>query len=243
MFLPILGYTEILIYSAAALVPAIILMYYVYRQDKVEKEPGRLLGKLVLGGVFAALISIVLEGVAQIALSAYLQNTYMSYAGSGIITATYVALIEEITKFFFLYKFSWRDPAFNYRFDGIVYAVFVSLGFAAFENILYIFFYGGLSVALPRALLAIPAHMSFAVYMGLLYGFAKQAELKGDTGRSNLLLVTGYLMAVLLHATYDGSIMIGSDAAVTFFACFVVVLDIVMLFTVHKASKTDERLY
>ena len=243
MFLPVLGYTEILIYSAAALVPAIILMYYVYKKDQVEKEPGRLLLKLVLGGVFAALASIVLEGVAQVAQTAYLQTAYMSYAGAGIMTATYVAIIEEITKFFFLYKNSWRDPAFNYRFDGIVYAVFVSLGFAAFENILYVFFYGGLSVALPRALLAIPAHMSFAVYMGLFYGFAKRADLRGDTGKSNLLLVAGYVMAVLLHAIYDGSIMIGSDAATIFFVGFVIVLDIVMLYTVRKASRTDERLY
>ena len=83
----------------------------------------------------------------------------------GILTAIFVGLIEEGSKFFFLYRFTWKDKAFNYRFDGIVYAVFVSLGFAALENVFYVFNYGT-GVALQRALLTIPGHMSFAVYMG-----------------------------------------------------------------------------
>ena len=76
-----------------------------------------------------------------------------------------VAAVEEGSKFFFLYRRTWHDPNFNFRYDAIVYAVFVSLGFAAFENVKYVFNYG-LSVALPRAILAIPGHMGFAVFMG-----------------------------------------------------------------------------
>lgn len=79
----------------------------------------------------------------------------------------------------FLHARTWRNPNFNYRFDGIVYAVFVSLGFAAFENIQYVLHYG-LSVALPRAIFAVPGHMSFAVFMGLFYGRAKLYEAWGD---------------------------------------------------------------
>jgi RsiW-degrading membrane proteinase PrsW (M82 family) len=68
-----------------------------------------------------------------------------------IATAVIVALVEEGTKLFFLKRFTWRSPDFNYRYDGVVYAVFVSLGFAAIENLLYVFQYG-LSVAWARVL-------------------------------------------------------------------------------------------
>lgn len=68
--------------------------------------------------------------------------------GWGILLAfLVVAVVEEGTKFFFLHQKTWHSPYFNYRYDAIVYAVFVSLGFAAFENVKYIFNYG-LSVAL-----------------------------------------------------------------------------------------------
>ena len=66
-------------------------------------------------------------------------QTQMEY---GIISALFVGLIEEGCKFFFLYKKTWKNVNFNYTFDGIVYAVTVSLGFAAIENIIYVFNYG-----------------------------------------------------------------------------------------------------
>lgn len=240
--LPALSIDKLLLYIAAAVLPAAILMFYIYRKDRVEKEPGPLLRKLLLGGVFAALASMALEYAANYAETLYFQEHYVSMATYGIISASVVGIIEEITKFFFLYKFSWHNKAFNYSFDGIVYAVFVSLGFAAFENILYVLFYGGIELALPRALLAIPAHMSFAVYMGLFYGLAKVAESAGNQSWSNILLVLGFMAAAILHAVYDGSIMVGSDASIMFFYSFVAVVDILVIFTVKTASKLDRRI-
>lgn len=233
---------NLLLYTAAAVLPAAVLMFYIYRKDRVEKEPGKLLGKLLLGGVLAAFAAMALEYGSDYLLTLYAESTTMSLAGFGVLTAASVAVIEEISKFFFLRRFSWNHPAFNYRFDGIVYAVFVSLGFAAFENILYVFFYGGLEVALPRALLAIPAHMSFAVYMGLMYGIAKGYERRGNEQKTNLLQTAGFLMAVILHALYDGSIMAGTPASVMFFYGFVALMDIMVIITIHRASKYDRRI-
>ncbi len=108
-----------------------------------------------------------MSAVAFCRLSRYWQPAYTI-----LLAFLVVAVVEEGTKFVFLKLRTWRDPNFNFRFDGIVYAVFVSLGFAAFENINYVLGYG-LTVALPRAVLAIPAHMGFAVFMGLFYGRGK----------------------------------------------------------------------
>ena len=131
--------------------------------------------------------------------------------------------------------------SFNYRFDGVVYAVFVSLGFAAFENILYVFRYG-LSVALPRALLAIPGHMGFAVFMGCFYGRAKLCESYGDEGGKTINLILGWLSATVLHGIYDSCAMIGSGASTVVFVVFVVLMYIVVLRRVDRESRTDHPL-
>ena len=153
-----------LLYVLAAVLPAVILMVYVYRHDKVEREPVGLLLSLLLRGVLAALCAIVLEIIGQLILDRLVTpGTFLHTVLEAFVV---VAAVEEGTKYFFLKRRTWDDPNFNYRFDAIVYAVFVSLGFAAFENIQYIFAYG-LSVALPRALRSIPGHMVFGVYMGV----------------------------------------------------------------------------
>ena len=162
--LPILA-----VYIAAAVVPAFILLRYVYRHDTIEKEPPLLLMTLFCLGVVSALCATVLESIAQTVLDLLIGPESPFY--TVLMAFLVVAVMEEGTKLYFLKRRTWDHPAFNYRFDGIVYAVFVSLGFAAYENILYVFQYG-LSVALPRALLAIPGHMSFAVFMGVFYGRA-----------------------------------------------------------------------
>ena len=122
-----------IIYVLAAVIPAIFLMWHIYKYDKIEKEPNSLLVKLIFGGVLAGLLAMVLE----YAFGQVLDNMYFhSYNAYMVATATMVGLSEEFAKMFFLKRFSWKKPDFNYRYDGIVYAVYVSLGFAAFENIL-----------------------------------------------------------------------------------------------------------
>ena len=188
------------IYVLAAVLPALFLMRYVYRQDRVEKEPPWLLGNLVFRGVLAALAAIVLEMLGQSVLNAMVEPDNPRYV---FLTAfLVVAVVEEGTKFFFLYRRTWRDPNFNFRFDGIVYAVFVSLGFAAFENVKYVCNYG-LSVALPRAILAVPGHMGFAVFMGIFYGRAKRCWDYGNRFGCTINLILSYLLPVFLHGVYD----------------------------------------
>ena len=123
----------------------------------------------------------------------------------------------------------------------MVYAVFVSLGFAAFENILYVFRYG-LSVVLPRALLAIPGHMGFAVFMGCFYGRAKLCEACGDeTGKQGNLFL-GWLSATVLHGIYDSCAMIGSGASTVAFLGFVVLMYIMVLRRIDRESREDHPL-
>ena len=234
-----LSLEQTLFYLAIAILPAIFFMIYIYRNDDKEKEPPLLLLKCIIGGLLSVPIAIILEMIAEAVVIYLLENvvsaTRVNY---GILTAIFVGLIEEGAKFFFLYKFTWKDKAFNYRFDGIVYAVFVSLGFAALENVFYVFNYGT-GVALQRALLTIPGHMSFAVYMGLYYGHAKVSEAVNNPDAKSLNLKAAYAFAVLLHTIFDATLMVESDIGLIIFFIFVIILDIVVYRTIRFESKND----
>ena len=234
-----LSLEQTLFYLAIAIFPAIFFMIYIYRNDDKEKEPPLLLLKCVIGGLLSVPVAIILEMIAEAVVIYLLENvvsaTRVNY---GILTAIFVGLIEEGAKFFFLYKFTWKDKAFNYRFDGIVYAVFVSLGFAALENVFYVFNYGT-GVALQRALLTIPGHMSFAVYMGLYYGHAKVSEAVNNPDAKALNLKAAYAFAVLLHTIFDATLMVESDIGLIIFFIFVIILDIVVYRTIRFESKND----
>ena len=212
-----------MIYLAAAVVPALVLMNYVYKQDKRNKEPIGLLGMCILMGVCAALASIALEGIG--------------------ISALNMSQIDQTTPLyilFFLYLKTWKNPNFDYKFDGIIYAVFVSLGFAAFENIKYVFSYG-LSVALPRAILAIPGHMTFAVVMGVFYGRAKYLENHGQPGKW-LYIFLGWFFAVLLHGFYDTCAMLGTAESSVVFSVFIIFMYLLVFGLIKRESNQDYKL-
>ncbi|MBP3890884.1 MAG: PrsW family intramembrane metalloprotease [Solobacterium sp.] len=226
--------------TLAALVPAIILLVMIYRLDKVEKEPSKLLMRLFLFGVASAFPAALLEQLTDswILPSLPIQSETLYI----LLVALSVGLIEEICKFFFLFRTTWNHPHFNYRFDGIVYAVFVSLGFAAIENVLYVFQFG-LEVALLRAVLALPGHTAFGIFMGAYYGRAKIYQVQGKKSSMTWHLILSYIIAAFLHAFYDGAAMLGTTPAMIVFFLFVGMMYIITIRLVKKESKEDTSVY
>ena len=224
-----------IILLAAAVLPAAFLLYRVNKMDTIEKEPWSILRKLLLwgalSGIPAALVESLLTGVVQNLLQ---EGTLLYNFVFGFIVA---ALVEESFKFFFLYKFTFKSPAFNYRFDGVVYAVFVSMGFAILENVLYVF-QGGLSVALSRALLALPLHAACGVYMGIAYGQQKVNSLYkpasfGSVARACLPV------PILIHGFYD-SCAFSAENYPIFLLVFVVFVILVFILTLRQLKKTSQ---
>lgn len=237
MFLATVFDTIFWIYFIAAVGPAIALMVVIYNQDKVEHEPFPLLMKLIGGGFLAAIPAMILETIGEPLLTNFIDPGSPLY--SVVLAFLVVALAEEGSKFFFLRLFSWRSPAFDYRFDGIVYAVFISLGFAALENVEYVVGYG-LSIAPMRALLAIPGHFSFAVFMGYFYGRAKLWEDVGNHTKSVMAQWAAVLSAVFFHGFYDACAMSQTVAASIVFLIYVVVIDVIVFRLVKHESAMDE---
>ncbi len=184
----------------------------------------------------AALASIVLEQIGTTILNSFVSPENPAYVI--FLAFLVVAVVEEGTKFYLLHRRTWKNPNFNYRFDAIVYAVFVSLGFAAFENIGYVFGYG-ITVAPARALLAIPGHMSFAVFMGYFYGRAKLFFDYGDKEKSRTNLWLAYLSAVFLHGFYDSCAMIGSAGSTIVFVVFIILMYLAVYRMIKNESHTD----
>ncbi len=226
--------------GAGAVIPPLILLIFIYAKDPHEKEPMGLLIKIFICGVISCIPAALYEGFGQEMLKEFgIRDTFVYNL---IMFYGIVGLSEECVKYFALYICTWKNRNFNYRFDGIVYAVFASLGFATLENILYVFRMG-FDTAIARALLSIPGHCNFAIYMGYYYGQAKYYEAIGYIKTSASKRRMGLLVAVLLHGTYDFCISMFSSTKeviyiVAFFG-FVIVLDIMAFVRVNRSSKQE----
>lgn len=177
-----------------AVLPVIILLVYIYVKDKNEREPlGLLLKAFACGGLVAVVILVIAFITRLIGL-----NPWAFAEQSAVMQSFFQAAIpEEGLKFLFLYWLIWNNKEFNEHFDGIVYAVFVSMGFACVENILYVF-QGGVEVGIARALLSVPGHFLFAVIMGYYFSRARFRL----THRAGMLILA-VILPVLAHGIYD----------------------------------------
>ncbi len=187
-----------LIYIFMALAPALAIALYIYWKDKHEKEP---VGVLVMCFIFGVLICFPAgmwnSGVFEI-FGFDLDDKDNGMLVSFFMAFFVVGLGEELLKYLVVVLYAFRKPCFNEPFDGIVYTVMVSLGFAAFENIFYVM-EGGIGVAIMRMFTAVPMHAAFAVIMGYYIGLSKFYNGAARTEKS----IKGLLYAILLHGFYD----------------------------------------
>lgn len=177
-----------------AISPVLVIITYIYFKDKYEKEPIGILTKSFLLGATVSIIVTFIFGffAAKIFPLTDVKNIFQQFLQAFFV----VALVEEFSKYIIIKFYSQRNKEFNEPFDGIVYAVMVSMGFAALENILYTFKHGA-GTGLLRAFTAVPAHATFGILMGYFMGKAKFSS-----NRITLNL-SGLLLATLFHGAYD----------------------------------------
>ena len=229
----ITSYDVVLI--ASAVLPAVFLMVKVYRSDRLEPESSGMLWRLIIAGVLSSLLALVEERVLVAVLDAAVTKNYALYVFT--LYFVIVAYAEESSKFLLLKRNTWRSPEFDCQYDGVVYAVFVSLGFALWENISYVMAYG-VRIAIVRALTAIPGHACFGVFMGVFYGIAKKYDNRGQLRQAKLYRVLALILPALLHGAYD---YIASTQTNSFsFVGFIAVLFAVSYILVGRMAKRDQ---
>ncbi|NMA82772.1 MAG: PrsW family intramembrane metalloprotease [Epulopiscium sp.] len=200
----------------AALAPIIIIVFYIYIRDKYEKEPIRL---LVLGLLFGAFISFPIIGVeTMLGFMAPSENTLLEAFYVSFVVAGFT---EEFFKYIILYFLIWRNQNFNEKFDGIVYAVFISLGFAGIENLMYVLNpeLGGLNTAAARAVLSVPGHGLFGVAMGYYFSMARF-----ESDQKDRWIAKAFYMPFILHGIYDFILMANVPILMTLFIPFILYL-------------------
>ena len=205
-----------------ALAPVFVIGFYVYYRDKYDKEPLGILFRAILAGVLIGFPVILVESFLSIFAESF--GMYRSAYDAFVVAA----FTEEAFKFTALYFLFWKNPNFNEKFDGLVYAVFISLGFAGFENMLYVL-RGGAQVGWVRAFTAVPFHALVGIVMGYYFSLAKFIP-----AFKNRYLKLSFFMPLLLHGIYDFILMSGHPVLLACFIPFVVY----MWITGFKKMKT-----
>lgn len=182
----------------AAILPAFVLVLWIWWRDKYQREPFSMILLGVCYGVLSVILAALLErlilefGLIPEEPQGFLQAIWKAFVGA--------AIPEESVKLLMLWLLLRRNPYFDERFDGIVYACCIGMGFAGVENIIYLIsnMDHWETVAVQRAIFAVPGHFMFAVAMGYFYSMLYFGDMNWRD-RSRIFWVP-----VALHGIYDG---------------------------------------
>lgn len=219
-----------------AIAPVAIIAFYVWYRDHYEREPLAMVLKAMAAGVLIVLPVIVVENFLA----------RMGESLTGLLSVAYTAFVvagftEEFFKYLVLYFLIWKSRDFNDKYDGIVYATFISLGFAGMENVMYVL-ESGLTTGIMRAVTAVPAHAIFGITMGFYFGLAKFYNARQKEFKAKALW-----LPVVLHGVYDFILMTGIAWLWIVFVGFVIYLYIsglkrMKILTVQSYYRTDYEL-
>lgn len=181
-----------------ALLPVFILILYVYRKDKIQPEPvGQIVKAFLLGTLSVPLSFVVSVPLHELG---FYSKEVGSISDAVRISFFGAAIPEELAKLYILSRILKNNKFFDEKMDGIVYAVCVSMGFAAFENVTYLInnIDSYMQVGLGRAITAVPGHFCFGVVMGYYYSLASFE--KKDRKKNQIMVIAA---PVIVHGIYD----------------------------------------
>ena len=166
--------TEFFFVLLSALAPVAVALWYIFKKDSAQPEPTKWLVKAFWFGVLSVLLSFAFSTPLGVIFGLDLDaEVYPSIFDAFADAFLLAAIPEELAKLIMLWLLLRKNPHFDEKFDGIVYAVCIGMGFAGIENVMYLA--GGIedgswiSIGISRALFSIPGHFLFAVLMGYYY--------------------------------------------------------------------------
>lgn len=184
-----------------AIVPSVVIMFLVNKNDK-DKEPTKLLISLFGMGILSCFLTLCITATIKsfgFDLSDVKKDNYIILI---LYTFVQIGLVEEFSKWILNYIVIWNNKEFDQMYDSIVYASFVALGFATFENVLYVLV-NGITTAILRSVLSVPAHAFYGITMGYYLGLSKLTSLNNDKKKATKYFVYSLLVPSLLHGLFD----------------------------------------
>ena len=225
-----------------AILPVVLILIFVYNKDKSKEPLGLLLKLFGLGILSCFLVLAISSGMEKIFPFMKGDIDKKSFLDTLLYAFIGVALVEEFCKWLMLYFQGYKSKEFGELYDILVYAVFVSLGFAFFENILYIVGNEEISIALLRAVSAVPGHACDAVFMGYYLNLAKQFNYKDRKDLERKYIILSILIPALLHGIYDFCLMSGYSILVLSFIVFVIFLYSISLKKLKELSESNKKI-
>lgn len=220
-------------YLFLSVLPVFLICLFIYLKDK-QKEPLKLLFKLLLFGVVSCFPASFLELL--------IGSFFPLESSMDLITLFFyvfigIAFVEELCKLFMVYFGSFNHSEFNNLYDMIIYATFVSLGFALFENILYIYDDSHVFVGILRALFAVPGHACYGIIMGYYLGIAKISLINNNEVLHRKNLILSLFVPTVMHTLYDFCLLSGSVLLILLCFLYVIFVYIVCLKKVFHISR------
>jgi len=209
--------TALVLGALFALPMLVVYLWVPWIVDRYDPEPWWALAMvLAWGGIAACGFSALVNTSVHV-----FGNAIGGDAFGDVMSACISApLVEELTKgmaVFFMFYFMRRQ--FDGVVDGVIYATFAALGFAAVENILY---YGNAAKAeilqhkeglfmgtfLVRGILAPWGHPLYTSMTGLGFGIARETN---KTWLKWLAPLGGYMFAAFLHSVWNTAATLSGD--------------------------------
>ena len=218
-----------------SILPVYLVGRYIYNKDK-DKEPKGLIIKLFFGGIGSFVLTILVTLFLSLFFPSLLSDPLSMDLFSLFLHVFFgVALIEELSKWIFVYKISYNNIEFDQVYDMLVYSAFVALGFACIENIFYVF-QNGFRIGVIRGLLAVPGHACDGVFMGYYLSMAKVYEIKGDNDSKKNSIFMSIFIPVLLHCFYDYCLFSQRLFFIGLFFIFIISLYVIVIGKIKKVS-------
>ncbi len=226
-------------------IPSMLILWYIYIKDKSEKEPFYLIIILFIGGIISCLISILISILSKQYIP-YLNMNYYNMNIFEIFVKVFVVitLSEELTKWIINYITIWRNKNFKHIYDPIIYSACTALGFATFENIIYVTNYhnNGIMIAIMRGLISIPSHAVFGIYSGFYLGISKNAYVCDKKDKALKYKILSILVPIILHFTFDILLIKTNIIKYSLFIIYLTILYITALKKIKRLSSVSKPL-
>lgn len=214
--------------------PALIWLWYWLKEDKAHPEPNKLIIKTFLLGMAMVPVAFIFQTLFNSTLLKGGGEEYI--AAGGILSAIIIifwAGIEEAVKYFAARSGGMKSKSNDEPIDVPIYLITASLGFAALENMLFLIsplLEGNLADAvitgnmrfIGATLLHVASSAIIGIFGAISYFFKKEIK--------KLYIISGFIVATLLHAIFNLFIINNNDIAylgfitVWFFAVLISVI-------------------
>lgn len=217
-----------------AIIPVFLIGLFIYKHDG-KKESSKLLVKLFVAGISSCFPAVFLGLIIG---TFFPSEETMNFFQMFLYVFISVAMVEELCKWFFVYKISYNHSEFDSLYDMIVYASFVALGFACLENILYVSSYG-ITTGIVRAISAVPGHVCDGIFMGSYLALAKINQISGNIKLSKRFKILSLVVPIIIHGIYDFCLFFGNLIFIGLFMIFVITIFIICFKKVKQISKNN----